>query len=873
MLSQTSSLATRVLFWLARVSLLATLAALGSCYAAPQQAAGGQEYVWWEGENPVATNFPKQSWFSPTTFENNRDQLSGGDWLSNSGPRKGDEAFARYEIEVPADGEYSFWVRKFWKHGPFRWRFDDGEWHICGRNIALADSTFLRNTVVANWVSLGKVKLTRGKHTFELRLLAKPGEQLTAAFDCFILTRGVFVPNGKYKPGQRTGLADEGFFAWEPPPDKFTDDALLDLRYLNEKEAGEHGWVRHEGDGFVLGDGRPVRFWAVNVGPNNVGQDHASIDYLARALAKRGVNLVRYHGPIFDPSSPDPAKVDRKRLDDIFYLVAALKRQGIYTELSFYFPLWFDIKPTYGIPGYETIANKKPFALLYFNERMQQIHRSWARQLLTTPNPYTGKPLGQDPAVAIVEIVNEDSFFFWTFSPRNVPRVHWQRLEELFGAWAAQRYGSLDKALAAWGRAHHPDDDAAAGRAGLFDAWHMTSDGLKKAGGPDKLKRIGDQVRFLTELQRGFYQGFVKYLRDDLDCRALVSPSNWHVTDPVLLDALERYTYTAGDVVDKHGYFSGKHQGQGASYSVREGHTFSSLAAVTVPDRLPLQFLQVGGYPQMISEIGWPNPNRYRADATFLAAAYGALQGVDAFCWFAVGSNFLADRSMQKFAVSCPLVAGSFPATALVYRLALVHQADEAVHQILRLDDLYAMKGSGLSSAQALDELRKKDIPPGGQVVGEVSKLDPLACYVGRVVRTFGDHPEQSRQIDLSRYIDHGGKTIASMTGELKWDYGRGLVTVDAPACQGAAGFLGRAGKIELSNVTVQCANEYAAVLVVAMDGQPLATSRKILIQATTQEQPYGFKVEGGKIVTMGGAPYEVERIHATLTLSFHGQG
>jgi hypothetical protein len=41
-------------------------------------------------------------------------------------------------------GEYAFWVRKFWKHGPFRWRFDSmpaGEWRELGPNPALADDT------------------------------------------------------------------------------------------------------------------------------------------------------------------------------------------------------------------------------------------------------------------------------------------------------------------------------------------------------------------------------------------------------------------------------------------------------------------------------------------------------------------------------------------------------------------------------------------------------------------------------------------------------------------------------------------------------------------------------------------------------------
>ena len=40
---------------------------------------------------------------------------------------------------MPAAGEWQFWARKFWKHGPFRWRFGDGAWHEAGRDLGLID--------------------------------------------------------------------------------------------------------------------------------------------------------------------------------------------------------------------------------------------------------------------------------------------------------------------------------------------------------------------------------------------------------------------------------------------------------------------------------------------------------------------------------------------------------------------------------------------------------------------------------------------------------------------------------------------------------------------------------------------------------------
>src|SRR4051812_15251501 len=114
-------------------------------------AAASPDYVWWEGESPAATNFPKNNPFGPNTLEGNAKLLSGDNWLNASGKGPaGDSLFAKYKVTIPADGEYSFWVRKFWKHGPFKWRFGAAEWATCGPDVALADRTPLKKFVEAN---------------------------------------------------------------------------------------------------------------------------------------------------------------------------------------------------------------------------------------------------------------------------------------------------------------------------------------------------------------------------------------------------------------------------------------------------------------------------------------------------------------------------------------------------------------------------------------------------------------------------------------------------------------------------------------------------------------------------------------------------
>jgi hypothetical protein len=272
--------------------------------------------------------------------------------------------------------------------------------------------------------------------------------------------------------------------------------------------------------------------------------------------------------------------------------------------------------------------------------------------------------------------------------------------------------------------------------------------------------------------------------------------------------------------------------------------------------------------PQLISELGWVNPNLYRADMPFLAAAYGALQGLDGLEVFALGGAAW-DTAMGKFGLSSPVIMGSFPACALLYRRGDVREAGDAVFQALHPEDLFALRGSGAYAAQALDELRKKDVPGGGAIPGEVKSLDPLVFYAGRVVRSF-DPKAASRQVPLARYLDRDQSVVRSLTGELAWDWGRGIVRLNAKRCQGAAGFLAQAARIELGNVVIETENEYATVLAISLDGKPLDASARILVQAMTTERPFGFRASGGAdgaIQDVGTWPFGVERIRARLTL------
>jgi len=803
---------------LARVSLLIVWASLGNV-----DIAQAGDYIWIEGENSTSHTMRRHNWYDSVAKES----LSGGEWLSHySG---GDPPEAEFHFDVPLTVEHFFWIRANSVAGPrLSYTLDGGPWTEVDLNGAVEKLNIASDGKpdmrFISWIDAGKVALEEGSHTIRFRFHSDNNNH--GGLDCFVLSRRPFMPRGALKPGARSGKANPGFFAWEPDVDEFRDDALIDLRHLNEDVAGQNGRARAVGNDFVLGSGEKVRFWGANVGRPR-----------------------------------DPA-VDRERLDDLHHLVSALKEEGIYVKLSFYFPLWFSLDD-----------DRRPFMLLFFDPQMQEIYFQWADALLTTTNPYTGVPLGEDPCVAIVEVVNEDSHFFWTFGKKNMPDRRWQAFTRLYGTWLTETYGSLDRAIDAWGGVRESADRPEDGRMELYDAWSMTTDGLKANAA--KRKRISDQVEFLTENMRSFYEKAASYFREKCHYEGLVSCSNWHTADARMLDALERYCYTAGDVIDRHGYYGHNHKGEFASWSVRPGHTFESQSALHLREANPLPYVETDGYPHIISEIGWPMPNMYRAECAFLTATYGSLQGLDGIIHFAVGSPGW-DQSVSKFALNNPAALGSYFATALAYRRQYIQEAPAVVTDNVRLEDLYAMKGTPVFAGAALDQLRAAQIPEGTQRKGVIGGMDPLTFYVGRVTRSFQGDPEQSTLLGVGRYIDRDAKKIKSITGELVWDYGVGLAAVNTPKVQGVGGFLGKKGPVSFGDVRVDVKNEYGTVMVVAMDDRPLSESDKILIQCMTIDQLHGWASSeaGGKrgtIQQVGSAPWGVEKIKAVVRLRWSG--
>ena len=283
---------------------------------------------------------------------------------------------------------------------------------------------------------------------------------------------------------------------------------------------------------------------------------------------------------------------------------------------------------------------------LFYDPVLQRGYKAWLRRIYADVNPYTKMPLAKDPAVAIIQIQNEDSLLFW--SAQNIKGQAYKNLCKLFGDWVLTKYGSTEKVQEAWQGCRHPSDDLDARTAGIFIVWELTRAARKEKGdGNGRAARLADQAEFIGRLMFDFNREIERYLRDDLGCRQLVNAGNWRTADQTVLNDVERWSYMANEVIGKNHYFAGLHNGMNIGWQILKGQTFTSKSWTTNPYDSPLNVRQVAGHPFIIPESLWVPPNRYEAEGPLIVAAQSCLTGLDTFFWFSTSvSEWQAPRRL-----------------------------------------------------------------------------------------------------------------------------------------------------------------------------------------------------------------------------------
>lgn len=232
------------------------------------------------------------------------------------------------------------------------------------------------------------------------------------------------------------------------------------MAHLLDGPAGKDGFIRVENGHFVNDKGR-IRFHATNLtGPANF-PTHEQADKLADRLARLGINCVRMHyfdssygtfmfdalPGIIDINDKTQKILNAEQRDRQDYLIAALKKRGIYTNMNLHVARYWDERDGFVKGG--PWANK---GTDNFEPRMIEEQKIYARELLTHKNPYTGLRYTEEPAIAMIEINNENALWmnYRNGGMDNLPKVYADEFQRQWNVWLQKKYGTTEELKNAW---------------------------------------------------------------------------------------------------------------------------------------------------------------------------------------------------------------------------------------------------------------------------------------------------------------------------------------------------------------------------------------------------------------------------------------
>jgi hypothetical protein len=442
--------------------------------------------IWVEGESATKSTMRPHGWYDSVKKE----VLSGNNWISNFSSEVGE---AEYQVEVPEAGDYTFWIRANPLNSRLSYAIDGGAFTPIDlqkekrgeQNIAADNKPDLRFIA---WVKVGKVKLSKGARTLKLRL--DSSHENHGAIDAFVFTTDAFVPQGTMKPGEGNGAASTAggpgeWFPLLPDEDPLSPESVIDMSRVVPAPAGQFGPLKAVGKDLKFEKaGAPVKLWGVgaNVDPGKYSREQ--LTQRAKYLRKFGVNVVRQHA-VFDELHTR-GKIDPKKLEEYDWWFAELKKNGIYTDWSVFYHYKIGPDAGYDPALYAELEGdaqlKDTYGYIMVSPKLWEIRTKTLVALLEHKNPYTGLRYADDPALAIVEMQNEDSVFFWNplgwiAEGKKAPQ-HSKQLARRFAEWVKAKYKTEAALKTAWGELRESDSVNAA-ELKLMSPWELEGGGPK----------------------------------------------------------------------------------------------------------------------------------------------------------------------------------------------------------------------------------------------------------------------------------------------------------------------------------------------------------------------------------------------------------
>jgi hypothetical protein len=676
----------------------------------------------------------------------------------------------------------------------------------------------------------------------------------------FVAAFGLLV-GGVVGAGSDSGVITDtrGWIPWDHPAEPALPGSALDMSFLLDAPAGTHGFLTVRGDRFVFEDGTPARFWGGNLFGEANFPDKADAERLADIVSRSGANILRLHHldvvapwtdkvvqrSLFGGQQPETTrKLDPTMLDRFEYLIHRLKERGVYVFVSHLSSRM--VRPGDGFPGPWEAAEEIGWGLKFegmFDPFLIELQKEYLQALFTHVNPYTGLALVDDPVLAMTEVVNENTTLWPQEEGAFALDTDYYRemLQAQFNGWLRREVGDRDQLAARWA--------PGVGEAGLGVEEDPTHDSVTLPPtyrNPERhhfsAARVRDTFRFLAELQGDYFDTMQAHL-EKVGLRVPLAGSN-HWTD----DVVDLHQNARFDYVDRHEYWT---HPQG-SYNYEKGQGIDPRPLVKDARGGMIAGLarrRVYGKPYTVSEWHACLPNPYRAEGTPIMAAYASFQDWHPMHYAYWGVTARAPEMINSFEVMFdPTQVNLIPASALLFQRRDVAEAPTGYFDTVMPDRL-------------LDPFRGVERHPEVALVGRygLAFLD-LAVPAANDVRLL-------RQALMEDAAAH-----ESATGELTWDAGRGLVTVDTPRTQGVVGFAGHA-PVGTRAATFELETPFAVVLLSSLDGEPLTDSKRVLVSTAADARWTGVKVSenGDEILSTGRWPFLMQPVEGRVVLKGAG--
>ncbi len=602
-----------------------------------------------------------------------------------------------------------------------------------------------------------------------------------------------------------------------------------DVSFLHDAPAGKDGFIRVQGGHLVKANGQRIRFWGVHLTDWSRGSvelpPKEDTPMWASTLARFGVNMVRLHfldlaAPrgIIDSTKNDSRSFDPQQLDRLDFLVSELKKRGIYMDLNM--NVGRSYKAGDGVAGFDQIQWGK--GMILFDPRLIELDKEYAKQLLTHVNPYTKTEYRNEPAIAIVEILNENGIGLG-FSSR-VP-FYDEELTGQYNTWLKQNYSpeQLQRIREAAGVAADAPVPRLKGN---------------EAGSAPKI-RYNAEMAFFMNLENRFYQDMVGYLRG-LGVRQPIigTADHGHSSPPYsMLTSLSKL-----DILDGHIYWN---EYVGVSNQPMVNDPLHSTV-------VQLSRTAFAGKPYTVSETNYPFPNEYASEGIPAIAAYAGFQDWDMIVMYTFEPKLPPDWKPyvgDPFDISLdPVRMTEMAAGALIFLRGDVKAARQTVERTYSKEQVL--------DARLLPRTEQPYFTPGF----------PLSLPLEHAVRikTLDGPP-------TAKLTATDGNPIVSDTRELTWytsDAKTGLVTVETDRAQALIGFI-KANQKTLKNLGAEISNNFATIVLASMDDKPLARSEKMLLTTGSRVANTGQKWNDTRtrLTNQGGSPSLIEPVAGTVTL------